>query len=136
MTTTAETPQGSAVARAPRVFLSHATADHEFVESVRETLEAGGYPCWVAYRDVMKGSEEIYAGQITRPWGPSLGSDRLCAVKRCWDFSGCNSHPATGSLQPVAIGAAVEETKPSEPSRQMCRLRRCSEPTGRNASER
>ncbi len=37
-------------------------------------------------------------------------------------FSGCNSHPATGSLQPVAIGAAVEETKPSEPSRKMCRL--------------
>ena len=37
-------------------------------------------------------------------------------------FSGCNSHPATGSLQPVAIGAAVEVTKPSEPSRQMCRF--------------
>jgi hypothetical protein len=40
-------------------------------------------------------------------------------------FSGCNSHPATGSLQPVRlwrIGAAVEVTKPSEPSRQMCRL--------------
>src|SRR5207248_10508010 len=37
-------------------------------------------------------------------------------------FSGCNSHPATGSLQPVAIGAAVEATKPSEPSRQMCRF--------------
>ncbi len=63
MTTTAETPQGSAVARAPRVFLSHATADHEFVESVRETLEAA------------------------RPWGQtdlefillpvSLGSDRF-----------------------------------------------------------
>ena len=36
-------------------------------------------------------------------------------------FSGCKSHPATGSLQPVRlwrIGAAVEETKPSEPSRQ------------------
>ena len=37
-------------------------------------------------------------------------------------FSGCNSDPATGSLQPVAIGAAVEVTKPSEPSRQMCRF--------------
>ncbi len=37
-------------------------------------------------------------------------------------FSGCNSHPATGSLQPVAIGAAVEVTKPSEPSRQTGRL--------------
>ena len=37
-------------------------------------------------------------------------------------FSGCNSHPATGSLQPVAIGAAVEVTKPSEPSRQTGRM--------------
>ncbi len=37
-------------------------------------------------------------------------------------FRGCNSHPATGSLQPVAIGAAVEVTKPSEPSRHMCRF--------------
>ena len=46
----------------------------------------------------------------------------MCAVKRCWIFSGCNSHPATGSLQPVAIGAAVEVTKPSEPSRQTCRF--------------
>jgi hypothetical protein len=27
-------------------------------------------------------------------------------------FSGCNSHPATGSLQPVAIEATVEVTKP------------------------
>jgi hypothetical protein len=48
-------------------------------------------------------------------------------------FSGCNSHPATGSLQPVAIGAAVEETKPSEPSRQTGRYRRLGEPTGRNS---
>jgi len=37
-------------------------------------------------------------------------------------FSGCNSHPATGSLQPVAIGAAVKVTKPSEPSRQTGRF--------------
>src|SRR5580700_7351921 len=37
-------------------------------------------------------------------------------------FCGCKSHPATGSLQPVAIGAAVEVTKPSEPSRQMYRF--------------
>ena len=34
-------------------------------------------------------------------------------------FSGCNSHPATGSLQPVAIGAAVEPfvPPPAAPSR-------------------
>src|SRR5271157_5364448 len=34
-------------------------------------------------------------------------------------FSGCNSHPATGSLQPVAIGAGVEPIVPpsAAPSR-------------------
>jgi len=31
------------------------------------------------------------------------------------DFSGCKFRPGTGSLHPVAIGAAVKETKPSEP---------------------
>jgi hypothetical protein len=36
--------------------------------------------------------------------------------------NGCNSHRASGSLQPVAIGAAVEVTKPSEPSRQTGRM--------------
>jgi hypothetical protein len=35
--------------------------------------------------------------------------------EKALDFSGCNSRPGTGSLHPVAIEAAVEETKPSEP---------------------
>ena len=62
--------------------------------------------------------------------------DMLCVRRepcKVLIFSGCNSHPATGSLQPVAIGAAVEETKPSEPSRQTGRYRRLGEPTGRNS---
>ena len=29
--------------------------------------------------------------------------------------SGCKSHPGTGSFHPVAIGAAVEVTKPLKP---------------------
>ena len=29
--------------------------------------------------------------------------------------SGCKSHPGTGSFRPVAIGAAVEVTKPLKP---------------------
>ena len=29
--------------------------------------------------------------------------------------SGCKSHPGTGSFYPVAIGAAVEVTKPLKP---------------------
>ena len=32
--------------------------------------------------------------------------------EKALDFSGCNSRPGTGSLHPVAIGAAVEVTKP------------------------
>ena len=61
-------------------------------------------------------------GGRRRAWRDNWGRFILCAVERCWIFSGCNSHPATGSLQPVAIGAAVEVTKPSEPSRQTGRL--------------
>jgi hypothetical protein len=37
---------------------------------------------------------------------------------KAWIFSGCNSRPATWSLQPAAIGAAVEVTKPPKPSMQ------------------
>jgi len=36
--------------------------------------------------------------------------------EKALDFSGCNSRPGTGSLQPVAIEAAAEATKLSEPS--------------------
>ena len=28
--------------------------------------------------------------------GLETGTQLVCAVKRRWDFSGCNSHPATG----------------------------------------
>ena len=39
-------------------------------------------------------------------WGLSnKGSDLVCAVLKVLIFSGCNSHPASGSLQPVAIEA-------------------------------
>ena len=59
------------------------------------------------------------------------GQTELCAVNReVLVFSGCNSHLATGSLQPVAIGAAVEVTKPSEPSRP---TRRCGDAASRQA---
>ena len=68
-------------------------------------------------------SRLVQDNAMNRP--PSLGREKgtplMCAVKKVLVSSGCNSHPATGSLQPVAIGAAVEVTKPSEPSRQMCR---------------
>ena len=46
-----------------------------------------------------------------------LGDKSPLRVRRekALDFSGCNPRPGTGSLHPVAIGAAVKETKPSEP---------------------
>jgi hypothetical protein len=55
--------------------------------------------------------------------------------EKALDFSGCNSRPGTGSLHPVAIEAAAEATKLSEPSmgRGAWRLR---ERAGRNVSER
>ena len=53
--------------------------------------------------------------------GLETGTQLGCAVQRCLVFSGCNSHPATGSLQPVAIGAAVEPFVP--PSRKPVSVR-------------
>jgi len=38
-----------------------------------------------------------------------------CAVKRRWSTAGGKTRPGTGSLRPVAIGAAVEATKPLKP---------------------
>jgi len=38
-----------------------------------------------------------------------------CAVKRRWLTAGESPARELGSLHPEAIGAAVEETKPSEP---------------------
>ena len=110
-------------------------------EVTRRTIAAGRAPWGAQTRTRDRTGKDMIWLVISRSRRPSLsmtstssgprgwrlrsfsaGSDRVCAVKRCWVFSGCNSHPATGSLQPVAIGAAVEVTKPSEPSRQMCRF--------------
>jgi len=55
--------------------------------------------------------------------------------EKALDFSGCNSRPGTGSLHPVAIEAAAEVTKLSEPSVQRV-ARRLGERAGRNVSER
>ena len=58
-----------------------------------------------------------------------------CAVKRRGSSAGANPARQLWSLQPVAIGAAVEVTKPPEPSMQRVALR-LREQAGRNASER
>src|SRR6516164_7443326 len=53
------------------------------------------------------------AGKVSRK--PSAKSAYTCAVKRRWSTAGESPARELGSLHPVAIGAAVEETKPSEP---------------------
>ena len=50
--------------------------------------------------------------------------------------SGCNSHPATGSLQPVAIEATSGGNETVEVFEITGSLWRLGELTGRNASER
>jgi predicted site-specific integrase-resolvase len=53
------------------------------------------------------------------PTSPQSEHVRFCVRReKARIFSGCNSRPATQSLQPVAIGAAVEVTKPPKPSMQ------------------
>jgi hypothetical protein len=57
--------------------------------------------------------------------GFALGYKRLekgVRREKAWISSGCNSRPATWSLQPEAIGAAVEVTRPPEPSMQRVAL--------------
>ena len=55
--------------------------------------------------------------------------------EKALDFSGCKSRPGTGSLHPVAIEAAAEATKLSEPSMERVAWR-VGERAGRNLSER
>ena len=45
----------------------------------------------------------------------SKNPNYTCAVKRCWSTVGESPARELGSLHPEAIGAAAEETKPSEP---------------------
>jgi hypothetical protein len=51
----------------------------------------------------------IFQAELDQPW-------RQCAVKRRWSSAGQKSRPGTGSLHPVAIGAAAEATKLLKPS--------------------
>src|SRR4051812_28912516 len=59
----------------------------------------------------------------------------VCAVERCRSSAGATPARQLWSFQPVAIGAAVEVTRPSEPSMERV-VERPREQAGRNASER
>ena len=51
----------------------------------------------------------------TKPYDATPNLTFACAVKRRWSSVGGKSHPGTGSLHPVAIGAVVEVTKLLKP---------------------
>jgi hypothetical protein len=44
------------------VFVSHASAEHDFAEGLCRKLEADGLPCWIAPRDILPGAD--WAAQI------------------------------------------------------------------------
>src|SRR6478752_322205 len=52
---------------------------------------------------------------VVHPW--RVGHNVAVRRGKARIFSGCKSRPDNWSLHPVAIGAAVEATKPSKPSR-------------------
>jgi hypothetical protein len=65
----------------------------------------------------LRGTSQSFRGLCV----PTHGRCRLVVYvtvrrEKALDFSGCNSRPGTGSLHPVAIEAAAEATKLSEPS--------------------
>jgi len=72
---------------------------------------------------------------VVDPKGELFERTYKCAVERSGSSVGANPARLTWSLQPVAIGAVVEETKPPEPSRKRV-VKRLGEFAGRNASER
>ena len=43
--------------KTPVVFLSHSSKDREVVARLCEALEAGGFPCWMAPRDILSSTE-------------------------------------------------------------------------------
>src|SRR5271169_3493599 len=58
-------PSGPAVAGSSRpVFISYASADAPLAQRVCSALEAAGFPCWIAPRNVVPGT--LYAGGIVR----------------------------------------------------------------------
>ena len=66
------------------------------------------------------GFARVQQPQVRRPWAKRTGRllkhpDYTCAVKRHWSTAGESPARELGSLHPEAIGAAGEETKPSEP---------------------
>src|SRR3954452_17151779 len=66
----------------------------------------------------VKRFEEILADDFMSSYPDGSLHDKAEFLVRCGKvriFSGCKSRPATQSLQPVAIGAAVEVTNPPKP---------------------
>jgi hypothetical protein len=58
-------PSGASVAATSRpAFISYASADAAVAQNVCSALEAAGFPCWIAPRDVVPGT--VYADGIVQ----------------------------------------------------------------------
>src|SRR5579862_1182772 len=57
-------PTGGTGASAGYLFISYASHDADVAQSVCSSLEAAGFPCWIAPRDVNAGAQ--YADAIVR----------------------------------------------------------------------
>jgi hypothetical protein len=64
---------------------------------------------------VPENTTEGFPARVHAPLDIDVTSRLRCAVKRRWSTARRKTRPGTGSLHPVAIGAAVEVTKPPEP---------------------
>jgi hypothetical protein len=69
----------------------------DYIKDPRDKLEQAGHDLQTAETKI-----ETLARLSRAPWKALV-------------HSGCDSHPGTGSLHPVAIGAVVEETKLLKP---------------------
>src|SRR5271169_5692710 len=65
-----QAPNGEAAATSARVFISYASPDAEEAQKVCSALEAAGFRCWIAPRDVVPGT--LYADGIVRALDESV----------------------------------------------------------------
>src|SRR6185312_3601546 len=68
------------------------------------------------------GNAPLGSRRRNSPWTAGHGLPVAVRRGKARIFSGCDSRPDNWSLHPVAIGAAVEATKPSKPSRKRATL--------------
>jgi hypothetical protein len=72
--------------------------------------------CHWQHNVAFRGSIPLQPAQSLRKLLAVISQNGVVRREKALVNSGCKSRPGTGSLHPVAIEAAVEVTKPLEPS--------------------